>query len=67
MQQEPAMRLLIEQRSEQLIRQAERDNRAAGPRPVRAVNVPRLLGIAARLLALVRAEAGLGPARRLGA
>lgn len=61
MQHELAMRLLVEQRSEQLIRQAERDNRAAGLPPARPVTFRRILGrVAAGLSALVRAEAALG-------
>ncbi len=61
MQHELAMRLLVEQRSEQLIRQAERDNRVAGLRPAPAVVFRRLLGrVAAGLLALVRPEAAFG-------
>ena len=61
MQHELAMRLLVEQRSEQLIRQAERDNRAAGLRLASAGAFPRLLGrVAARLSALARAEAAFG-------
>jgi hypothetical protein len=68
MQHELAMRYLAEQRSEQLIAEAERHNRAAGSRSVGSAPFT-LLGrrVAARLSTLVAAGSELRrPGRRLG-
>ena len=68
MQHELAMRYLVEQRSEELIAQAEQDNRAARSRSVNSAP-PTLLGrrVAARLVTRLAAGSDLRRlARRLG-
>jgi len=62
MHHELAMRYLADQRSEQLMAQAERHRRAAGVRPTRSGLFSRLgRRVAARLRALVRPGAIDGP------